>query len=321
MTTMDDSAPRGTWSRVASVVSVVLLAISLAMTLARFTGFEVRPLAALIAFVPWMVWVAAGALALAAVARAWIPAVAAALVLAVNVWWLSPLFTSEGSGEVEFTVVTLNAEYGEADAAQIVRLVEDSDASLLTIQELTPDLVERLDQAGLGEILPHSVTKPQTNHAGIGLWSRTQIKQPRALDDLSSWAVRGEIASTQGDLTVFAVHPLPPLPRGHVRWAEDMEALIDVVDAVQGPVLVAGDFNTTRDHASFRRLQRLGFVDESDEAGAGLLFTFPEGGAVPPAIAIDHVLTRDAQWAAVAVRTVTITGTDHRALVVDYAAR
>lgn len=318
---MADEAPRRKGARLAESSAVIVIVVTWIVALARLTGIENEPLAVIIAFTPWFVVVAVLALALAIYARAWAAAGGALLLLVLHAWWLAPLFVGEASGQAEFTVVTLNAEYGEANATEIVQMVEDTGADILCIQELTPSLVEELVKAGLGAHLPFSATKPETNHAGVGLWSRTQITRWTALDELSSWAIRAEMGTDAGEVTVYAVHPLPPMPTSQARWDEDLQALVDVVSEAAGPVIVAGDFNTTRDHAVFRELEALGFVDESDEAGAGLQFTFPQGGPLPPLVAIDHVLTRESPWVAVGVRTVVISGTDHRALVVDYAAR
>src|SRR5690606_6654531 len=104
---------------------------------------------------------AAATVLLAAGIGAWRIAAGAAVLLALHAVWLAPLFVGGASGELELTVMTLNASYGDADPDQIVELVENSTVDILTIQELTPDLVAALKEAGVDRAFPFSVTQPE----------------------------------------------------------------------------------------------------------------------------------------------------------------
>ena len=97
-----------------------------------------------------------------------------------------------------------------------------------------------------------------------------------------------------------------------------MEASRRILSPTKGPVIVAGDFNATRDQRPFRDLEALGFVDAADQAGAGFVPTFPDGRLPMPVVAIDHVMVRDSRLSAVSVTSVVVPGADHRALVVTY---
>ncbi|MEE0654145.1 MAG: endonuclease/exonuclease/phosphatase family protein, partial [Bifidobacterium criceti] len=66
-----------------------------------------------------------------------------------------------------FRALTLNCRYGRADAEQIVRLVRDEDVTVLALQELSEDIVDRLDAAGLRELLPYrELGEPLTTDNG-----------------------------------------------------------------------------------------------------------------------------------------------------------
>jgi endonuclease/exonuclease/phosphatase family metal-dependent hydrolase len=57
------------------------------------------------------------------------------------------------------------------------------------------------------------------------------------------------------------------------------------------PLVVAGDFNATRDHRQFRDLLNTrGYRDAGDDSGAGLMPTYPADRAVGPIAGIDHVV-------------------------------
>jgi endonuclease/exonuclease/phosphatase (EEP) superfamily protein YafD len=85
--------------------------------------------------------------------------------------------------------------------------------------------------------------------------------------------------------------------------------------ASEGSVIVAGDVNSTADMREFRQLLGNGYNDASEQAGAGMTATFPADVLLPPFLGIDHILTRECT--ATLVRTVTVPGSDHRAMVAD----
>ena len=47
--------------------------------------------------------------------------------------------------------------FGNGSAESLVALARSTRADVLSVQELTPELVRRLDAAGLGELMPHYV--------------------------------------------------------------------------------------------------------------------------------------------------------------------
>jgi len=63
----------------------------------------------------------------------------------------------------------------------------------------------------------------------------------------------------------------------------------------------------------YRDLLTNGYHDAVDQMGAGFAPTFKADGWLPPLITIDHILTRNAE--ASSIRTVKITGSDHRSLL------
>jgi endonuclease/exonuclease/phosphatase (EEP) superfamily protein YafD len=78
--------------------------------------------------------------------------------------------------------------------------------------------------------------------------------------------------------------------------------------------MLAADLNATPDNLEFRRLLHDGYRDAAEQAGAGLTRTHPSDvRLLPPVFAVDHILTRDCT--ATAVRTLSLAGSDHRALV------
>jgi endonuclease/exonuclease/phosphatase family metal-dependent hydrolase len=83
-----------------------------------------------------------------------------------------------------------------------------------------------------------------------------------------------------------------------------------------GPVrILAGDFNGTLDHGTFRRLLRAGYRDAAAARGAGLRRTWPSA-AFPPPVTIDHVLV-DLRAAIVGYRVLDVPLSDHKAVFAE----
>lgn len=50
--------------------------------------------------------------------------------------------------------MTMNCRYGRADAAEIIRNIRERNISVLALQEVTDDLITRLTEADINELLP-----------------------------------------------------------------------------------------------------------------------------------------------------------------------
>ena len=321
---------RASWARrVTAAAGWVALAGLAVPALARATGWEAGPLAFLVALTPWMTLALVVPLVLGAVSRAWALVVASLVLAGAGVAWQAPLLTAaDASGEHALTVASVNLTYGEAAADEVVALVREHGVDVLVAQELTPEAVVALAAAGLDAELPHAQLAPEPGVTGTGLWSREPLVDPRTLEGFTldrasapyvSKAVEAGVVVAGERVTVLAVHPAAPGPVDHAAWDSAMASLTEHLDARRGPIVVAGDFNTTRDHRAFRDILALGYADAADQAGAGLTLTFPEGRTPVPLVGIDHALVRDAGLVATSVAAVSVSGADHRALVVAYS--
>ena len=297
------------------VTALVAVAVPIA---ARLTGFEAGFLALLVGFMPWVTLACAVPLGLALLARSRVLVAVALVLSAVCVWFQVPLFTGGGDGATVLTVASVNMTLGGADADAVVALVRDHQVDVLSVQELSPQALGALADAGLDAELPFHAAFAEPGVPGTGLWSRYPIAGERDLPGFTAHAIRASVEAPSGAVTVFAVHPQAPGKHNHRNWAADLNLLTDALAAETGPVYVAGDFNTTRDHAAFRGIEGLGYGDAANQAGSGFAPTFPENRELWPLVAIDHVLTRDTGTTALRTQTVNIPKSDHRALVVAY---
>jgi hypothetical protein len=293
---------------------------------ARATRFEAfTPLALVLYAVALAGLVVAQGLSLAA-RRAWraglvVPALLCATGLALHAWWWSPqvLGANPPPAEGAEPIVVMNANMfaGRGDALELMSAASDAGVDILVVEEITEGILADLDGVGLEEVLPYRAGWPGTDVEGTMVFSREPIGDATPLDtNLGSWEV------AVGDLTILAVHPAAPtLPDA---WRDDHAAILAAVRA-DAPDLVVGDLNATNDHAPLRALADAGLRDVAELANEGWQPTWPANGlfhafGIPlPALArIDHVLVGP-ELAALGTRTVSIDGTDHRAVIAEVA--
>lgn len=299
-------------------LAVALLA---GLVLVRAIGWQAGPLVPVVALLPWFAVLGLVAVVSALVARAWLLLGVAVALLAVLVAWQVPLYVADGAaqGSPVMKVASVNVTLGRADTGAVVELVRAQGVDVLSVQELTPTAAAALEAGGLDELLPYRDVRPHPGASGSGLWSRYPMTSSSRVDGFMSAFITAQLETPVGPMTVFAVHPDAPGQVVHDRWARDLAQLHDVLAAAQGPVLVAGDFNSTRDHVQFRDIEALGYRDAADQAGAGFLPTFPHGRGPWPVVAIDHVMVRGTPLHATDVATYAIPNADHLALVVSYS--
>jgi endonuclease/exonuclease/phosphatase (EEP) superfamily protein YafD len=302
----------------ASLVCLGVAVPTVAVALRREPGI----LAIVTALMPYVAMLSVVGLVLALLSRNRALIAVAALLAVVNVAWQLPIFVADpgGTGAPVLRVMSSNLKFGAGDAQTVVDLVRTQHIDVLALEELTPDSVQRLRDAGLDDVLPYSRAQPETTFAGTGLWSRTPMSDVRPIEGLAAHAVAGVVTSAAGTtVTVVSVHPLAPGVDEHGGRDQDYGVLRAVLAATTGSVVVAGDFNATRDQAPFRSLQSDGFLDAADQAGAGFRPTFPNHRNGRAIVAIDHVIARDLPARAVSWQTFDVPGSDHLAVVAVYA--
>ena len=134
-------------------------------------------------------------------------------------------------------------------------------------------------------------------------------------------AGRLEVPGLDYEPVVASVHVKSPVAGDENTiedWASGMAAARAQLanfarEAGPAAVIIGGDYNSTPDMRQFRDLLTNGYHDAVQQIGAGFAPTFKSDGPLPPLITLDHVLTRNA--AASSVKTITVKGTDHRALL------
>lgn len=277
---------------------------------------------ALTALTPYALVAGAVLALLALVLRRWLTT----LVVAVLVAFLGVLVgqravpsEQEPAGQQQLRVLSLNAYVGGADVRRVVDLVRDQRVDVLSLQELTPELVAELDAAGLRQLLGHRVFDAREDGSGSGIASRYPLRE---LDLVSGSALSQPSArvALPGDreIEVVAVHPYYPVGRDTAAdWRHDMAALPEPPRGDGVARVLAGDFNATLDHTELKELVGRGYTDAAAARGRGFAPTWPERGSwLPPPVTIDHVLASDGIGVH-GYEVFDVPGSDHRAVFAD----
>jgi endonuclease/exonuclease/phosphatase (EEP) superfamily protein YafD len=230
-------------------------------------------------------WRLAGGIRLTAVVATAIPAV---VFLVLYGGFFLPKVVPAGDGRVHaFRVMALNVLFTNDDGAAIERLARAESPDLLCLQEVNPrlaaDLVTRLSVE-----YPYYVLLPEEWPTGLGVFSRYPLQDGGEIPD-PAWKHGAQVMTVQFGgqaVLVLNVHALSPSWPGLSRtWPstferefqlreEQVRLWLDRVQRHDGPAIVAGDFNSTDQNATYRQLAGL-LQDAHRQAGWGLGHTAP----------------------------------------------
>ncbi|GAA3761439.1 endonuclease/exonuclease/phosphatase family protein [Salinactinospora qingdaonensis] len=318
---MSQSSPSGGGliRRRRSVLAAVVVLPWAVWAVIRWFGLETGyPLVPALAFTPYVAATAIVPVAVALLLRRWgaaavAVAVAASLVVAVLPRAVAAPQPDPAPTGPQLRVMTINLYFGEADPGTVVELVRQTHIDVLSVQELTPEAVADLDQAGLGETLGYALLEERSGAAGGGIYSRYPLTSVGG-STAQHFAMPRAALRVPGaaPLEVVSAHPVPPTgPVTVDEWEESLAALPEATPEATARIL-AGDFNATLDHGHLRDLIASGYVDAAGAAGRGWSPTWPQDGGLP-GVTIDHILV-DSRVKVDETRVYPLPGTDHRAV-------
>lgn len=214
----------------------------------------------------------------------------AAMVLlagAANVAVVAPMFIPSGTraASANLRIVSFNLFASNESFDEVVSFVQGSGADLVFLHEASRPWEEALAVADLDYEIVRTRSEDLIfgtlvlHRGGAEVTSRGfSVSEPRAVE-----------VSLAG-VDVLAIHPLAPTTaaRAGLRDAQ-MQFAADWAAARPGPRIVVGDFNATPWSHSFRALQRIGELENS-QRGYGLELSFPASGNIVLRIPIDHLL-------------------------------
>ena len=313
------------------VVALILTALALPPLLARLAGgYPPAHITQLAALAPIAVVPATAAVIIATATASWLAVLLAVPAVILWIWQLPPrkrnshqaaAGSSRESGAarpvLSLRLLTINAWGGAADPAAILRILRSHNVDVLAVQDLTSRMVSRLAAAGLGQLLPFSHLDPRPHSGGTGLWARWPLTPLPPVPGLTEPAPRARIDPPGGrPVTLTAVHPLAPMQGQAAIWQRELALIRQALAGVDGPQVVAGDFNASRDHRPFRDLLAAGFRDCADSGPHRSWpgFTWPAAGRMLPVMRLDHVLVSRTATVRMA-RAIQVPRTDHHGVL------
>ncbi|WP_348775180.1 endonuclease/exonuclease/phosphatase family protein [Solwaraspora sp. WMMD791] len=286
----------------------------------RLVGWEGGPLVQLLAFTPYVAGWAVVPLAVAALTRRWWAAAVAGLVVAALAAAVLPRVVPDGvtapADGTPVRVATANLLAGAADLSVLLELLRQERVDVLAMQEFTPAAEAELDRLGVTELLPYRRSDAEIGTTGSAVYSRWPIVDTGVRRNEGGFAQSyGTVRPPAGGpVLVESAHPMAPFAlRTIPLWRADLAAQPQP-DPQGPPRVLAGDFNSTLDHAALRRLIATGYVDAAAATGKGLVGTWPYDGAPIPPVTLDRVLV-DQRIAVESVAVHGLPGSDHRMVV------
>lgn len=301
--------------RIAMVLAWLALLTAVAGLALHYTAWQSMFVVLAASFASYLMLGSVFAAALFAIVRQWRSAAGALAVVAAALWTQFPMMWPDGTAPagLDITVMQSNILFGHADPDAVVKTVRDNGVEVLTLEELTTEAVERLRVAGLEDALPYFHLEPDVGGLGSGVFSKYPLQDASKLPGYVNNNIRATLVHPErGPITVFQFHPVPA-NLNHGAWQNEMRMIRDLLDQQPGQVIVGGDFNATYDHSAYRDLLRGRYADAAELLGVGALPTWPDDQVVGPLIGIDRVLIAGGH--ATRIRSVSIPGSDHRAVV------
>jgi endonuclease/exonuclease/phosphatase (EEP) superfamily protein YafD len=267
------------------------------------------------------------AASLALLMRRWVPAILAAGVLAtvgLHVWLglasccAAPAPTAQTAltkvatpaAAQGLTLLALNTWHQYGDARRLERYLATAPADVVVLSEFGPD--KRALLASLKAAYPFQIDCADRWPCSLALLSRLPLEAAGVGRIASEGA--GERASDMpafvwaklaGSLSVIGTHLHRP-SRDPWLHARHVSALTELVRHIDGPLVLAGDLNTSPWSNAFRKLRAA-----TGLAPASVLMpTWPAWPLALPQVALDHILVSP-ELAVAAAGTGPAVGSDH----------
>ncbi|MEU7720211.1 endonuclease/exonuclease/phosphatase family protein [Streptomyces tibetensis] len=275
------------------------------------------PVPQLLAFLPWLLVPTGVGLLLTLLSRRWLGTLWGVVLLGLLAWYIEPygkVGDPSGRPVADLRVLTSNVEFGQGTGS-LVAAVRREEPDVVFVEECDY-ACDALLKRDLAQDYPYRRAVEGGGSEGSVILSRFPLRptagvpgtmgMPGAVADVDGHAVRLQLA-----------HPMPPLPGQVDLWRRELGALREAAGADPGtPLVLAGDFNASQDHAAFRRILDTGLRDASRLDGADRTATWPARTAPAFGAQIDHVLVSE-DFGASRTRTLDLADTDHRGVVTD----
>lgn len=310
-----------------SMVGWAAVAPSATVAAARLTRHENRPSVIMVqALTPLLALPVLASFGAAVVTRRRALGLVAGVLVLCHLLWVAPDVRParplpEGAdGTPRLRLYTANLLFTNTDMSGIAAEIRAARPDVLALQEVSPQNLSRLAAEGVLDEFPHQALAPRPDPFGTAILSRLPLEGAESWFAAEVPMARATVVVGDRRVRLYDVHTRTPFGPGAVeRWKNELAALEEVAAEEKEPLVLAGDFNATSGHRSFRRLLGAGLRDAHVERGRWFVTTWPlDLRPLPAFVHIDHVLVSE-DVAVLDVREGTGRGSDHRPLVADLA--
>lgn len=255
------------------------------------------------------------ALLVAALRRQRMPAVAAALTLALNAVLIGQLgWNSEDSPgtppATELRVLSINLQTSNPHTQRVIGHVLASDADVVFLMEVSQPWWDVLQP--LRARYPAHFAVPRPDNFGVAILARVPLGNVNVVPIGDTPSIQADLLLGGRPITLIGTHPLPPVgPAAAASRDAQLARLARHVAGLETPVLVIGDLNATPWSAGMRALMSQGLAFRSTEAP----WTPTWLARTPLALPIDHALA-SAPLVITSRATGPDIGSDHRPLAI-----
>lgn len=228
-------------------------------------------------------------------------------------------------------VLTWNTLFTSNPAGEFQALINELQPDLIVLEEVSYRMANKLMA---DDDYPYRAIHSPNTASSLAIASRYPILRSRTgLDVYACYCLEATIDFNGRIITVIAVHIFRPEINFRrigrfptvTNFTDKMQSpifdqLLARIQAVDGPLIVLGDFNTSERQPNFRRL-RTDLDDAFAGGGWGMGYTFPanlraRGVELEPFVRIDHIFTSPA-WRTRAAWTSHLSSSDHGYVVAD----
>jgi endonuclease/exonuclease/phosphatase (EEP) superfamily protein YafD len=240
-----------------------------------------------------------------------------------NLWLVAPLYLGGAGDEGQGTavrVMSVNAFCANVERDRLMEYIVDVSPDVLLVMEIDGGWTTRLES--LAAAYPHRIIEERAQDCfGIAMLSKLPVVDVDVGELGSEFpTIVARFERDGGTWFHFiGTHPIPPVRRYAAALRnKQLAAVAQLAASLDGPVVVAGDLNTTSWSPHFRDLLQIAGLRDSRN-GFGNQPTW-RSEFVWMGIAIDHVLVSpevgvQRRWIGPDV------GSDHRPVVVDLVIR
>ena len=307
---------------------LAVLAFTSAVTSTKRAGLAVAYDA-----LPYLLGVSWLVLGLAILEGSWLLAAAAGALCVYHLWLIVPRFMRARTphwarSAPRLRVVVSNVFTENRTPEVLAGLLLEADGDVMVITEWNAAFAAAFEAAGGGESHPHRLVDPDDHSEyAVCIASKQPLGDGSAVEQIGQLTLtRAVVVCGSRPLQLIGVIPNAVVdPGGFSIWKSQIESLIGHLPMLDRPIVVAGDFNTTRFRPEFKALLKAGFVDAHDALGKGLSTSFrlaTDGVLAGPGtvIRLDHALLSKAVCALDA-HDLDAGGSDHLPFVMTLAVR